>query len=202
MPHLPRMNKVIENDIADLKRYYCQDRDHIVTLLNDGESNIKSIVNVIDERVRRFDQSTIPNSIPERDAELEDHECRDVHISSQAKYVLESKRDGPSLLEAEAGGKGDVSDSDALALALQEKVSALLLLSQEEERHLLERNVNSALQRKIEDLQRNLLQTIWVEKKVRDTCAISGFFATILFSFLSFSFRDYFHPYPSPMKLI
>ncbi|KAK7253193.1 hypothetical protein RIF29_37713 [Crotalaria pallida] len=150
------MNKVIENGIADLKRYYCQDRDHIVSLLNDGESNIKSIVNVIDERVRRFDQSTIPNLIPQRDAELEDHECRDVHISSQAKLVLESKRDAPSLLEVEAGSKGDVSD--ALALALQEKVSALLLLSQEEERHLLERNVNSALQRKIEDLQRNLLQ--------------------------------------------
>jgi len=40
------------------------------------------------------------------------------------------------------------------------QVDALLLLSQQEERHLLERNVNSALQIKTEELQRNLLQVI------------------------------------------
>lgn len=40
------------------------------------------------------------------------------------------------------------------------QVAALLLLSQQEERHLLERNVNAALQRKVEELQRNLLQVI------------------------------------------
>ncbi|KAL0356918.1 UNVERIFIED_CONTAM: hypothetical protein Scaly_1377500 [Sesamum calycinum] len=51
-----------------------------------------------------------------------------------------------------------VATSEALALALQEKVAALLLLSQQEERHLLERNVNAALQKKVEELQRNLLQ--------------------------------------------
>ena len=42
------------------------------------------------------------------------------------------------------------------------QVAALLLLSQQEERHLLERNVNAALQRKMEELQRNLLQVISV----------------------------------------
>lgn len=40
------------------------------------------------------------------------------------------------------------------------QVAALLLLSQQEERHLLEKNVNVALQKKIEELQRNLLQVI------------------------------------------
>lgn len=38
------------------------------------------------------------------------------------------------------------------------QVAALLLLSQQEERHLLERNVNAALQKKVEELQRNLIQ--------------------------------------------
>lgn len=42
------------------------------------------------------------------------------------------------------------------------QVAALLLLSQQEERQLLERNVNAALQRKMEELQRNLLQVISV----------------------------------------
>ena len=43
------------------------------------------------------------------------------------------------------------------------QVAALLLLSQQEERHFLERNVNAALQRKMEELQRNLLQVISVK---------------------------------------
>ena len=42
------------------------------------------------------------------------------------------------------------------------QVAALLLLSQQEERHLLERNVNAALQKKIEELQRNLLQVTFL----------------------------------------
>ncbi|KAK7308794.1 hypothetical protein RJT34_05036 [Clitoria ternatea] len=150
------MGKVIENDIADLKHYHSKCRDHIMSVLSDGESSIKSLINVIDERVRRFDQSTASNLTPQRDEELEEHECRDVHISPQAKPVSEFKMNSPSSMPADAGGKGDLSD--ALSVALQEKVAALLLLSQQEERHLLERNVNSALQRKIDELQRNLLQ--------------------------------------------
>lgn len=38
-----------------------------------------------------------------------------------------------------------------------------MLLSQQEERHLLERNVNAALQKKMEELQRNFLQVIPVD---------------------------------------
>ncbi|RDX99019.1 hypothetical protein CR513_17984, partial [Mucuna pruriens] len=150
------MDKVIESGIADLNRCHSKCRDQILSLLGDGESSIKSIINVIDEQIRRFDLSTALNLTPQRDAELEEHECSDVHISPQAKPVSEFKRNSPSTLSADAGAKGDASD--ALAMALQEKVATLLLLSQQEERHLLERNVNSALQGKTEELQRNLLQ--------------------------------------------
>uniref|UniRef100_A0A0R0LJQ9 Uncharacterized protein n=1 Tax=Glycine max TaxID=3847 RepID=A0A0R0LJQ9_SOYBN len=150
------MDKVIENSIADLKHYHSKCRDEIMNLLGDGESSIKSIINAIDEKVWSFDLSTVPNLTPQRDAEPEESECADLHISPQAKPVSESKRNSPSALSADAGVKGD--PSDVLAMALQEKVAALLLLSQQEERHLLERNVNSALQGKTEELQRNLLQ--------------------------------------------
>ncbi|MED6119150.1 hypothetical protein PIB30_009252 [Stylosanthes scabra] len=149
------MDKVVDNGIADLKHHHSQYKEHIMNLLNDGESSIKSIINVIDERVRSFDQSTVPSLIPQRDGQLEDDECRDVHISPQTKPVSASKSD-PSLVELEDSGKG--GRCDALALALQEKVAALLLLSQQEERHLLERNMNAALQQKTEELQRNLAQ--------------------------------------------
>ncbi|XP_015945338.2 uncharacterized protein LOC107470457 [Arachis duranensis] len=108
------MDKVGYNGIANLKHHHSQYKEHIMNLLNDGKSSIKSIINVIDERVRNFDQSTVPYLIPQRDGQLEDHECRDV--------------------------------------------AALLLLSQQKKRHLLDRNMNAALQQKIEELQRNLMQ--------------------------------------------
>ncbi|XP_068467776.1 spindle pole body component 110 isoform X3 [Phaseolus vulgaris] len=134
------MDKVVENGIADLKHYHSKCRDEIMNLLCDGESVIKSIINVIEENI----WSTVPNLTPQRDAKLEVSEAVDIH------------RNSPRALSVGAGLEGDASDF--LAMALQEKVSALLLLSQQEERHLLERNVNSALQGKTEELQRTLLQ--------------------------------------------
>ncbi|WJX54557.1 hypothetical protein P8452_40426 [Trifolium repens] len=150
------MNKVIENGIADLKQHHFQYRDHIMNLLSDGDSTIKSIINVIDERVGRFDQNIEPNFISQGDTKVDENECGDAHISLQDKTVSQSKSTCLGSLAVKADGQGD--SSDALAMALQEKVDALMLLSQQEERHLLERNVNSALQIKTEELQRNLLQ--------------------------------------------
>ncbi|KAI3953291.1 hypothetical protein MKX01_042286 [Papaver californicum] len=62
----------------------------------------------------------------------------------------------PAIPKALGDEVGDTSD--VLAQALQEKVGALLLLSQQDERQLLERNVNAALQEKMDELQKNLLQ--------------------------------------------
>jgi hypothetical protein len=61
-----------------------------------------------------------------------------------------------SIAKIMAESRGDASE--AFAQALQEKVGALLLLSQQEERHLHEENVNAALQQKVDELQRNILQ--------------------------------------------
>jgi len=81
------MDKVVENGIADLKQYHSKCRDEILNLLGDGESTIKSIINVIDENSR----STLPNLTPQRDAKLEVSEAVDIHISSQAAPVSVSK---------------------------------------------------------------------------------------------------------------
>jgi hypothetical protein len=85
------MNKVIENGIADLKHHHFKYRDHIMTLLRDGESTIKSIINVIDERVRRCNENIEPNLVHLRDEEREENECGDAHISPQDKTVSQSK---------------------------------------------------------------------------------------------------------------
>ncbi|XP_014521477.1 uncharacterized protein LOC106778088 isoform X2 [Vigna radiata var. radiata] len=150
------MDKLVQNGIADLKSYHSECRDEIMNLLGDGESIIKSITNVIDEKIRSFDLSTVPNLTLQRDAELEESEGVGIHISPQAKPISDYERNSPRALSVGAGLEGDASN--VLAMALQEKVDALLLLSQQEERHLLERNVNSALQGKTEELQRNLMQ--------------------------------------------
>jgi len=81
------MDKVVENGIADLKHYHSKCRDEIMNLLCDGESVIKSIINVIEENI----WSTVPNLTPQRDAKLEVSEAVDIHVSNQAKPVSESK---------------------------------------------------------------------------------------------------------------
>ncbi|WVZ09272.1 hypothetical protein V8G54_013802 [Vigna mungo] len=157
------MDKLVQYGIADLKSYHSECRDEIMNLLGDGESIIKSITNVIDEKLRSFDLSTVPNLTLQRDAELEESEGVGIHISPQAKPISDYERNSPRALSVGAGLEGDASN--VLAMALQEKVDALLLLSQQEERHLLERNVNSALQGKTEELQRNLMQV--TDEKVK-----------------------------------
>ncbi|CAK8539105.1 unnamed protein product [Lathyrus sativus] len=149
------MNKVIENGIADLKHHHFNYKDQILNLLKDGESTIKSIINEIDERIRKFNQNIEPSLVPQRDTEVEENECGDADISPQDETVSQPKS-GLGSLALKTDGQGD--SSDALAMALQQKVDTLLLLSQQDERHLLERNVNSALQIKNEELKRNLLQ--------------------------------------------
>ncbi|KAL9238539.1 hypothetical protein vseg_012944 [Gypsophila vaccaria] len=61
--------------------------------------------------------------------------------------------------------------SETLARALHEKVSALILLSQQEERHILERNVQSAVQETVEELQKNL--KLATEEKVKALLELS-----------------------------
>ncbi|KAF5448281.1 hypothetical protein F2P56_028835 [Juglans regia] len=150
-------DKMIKNGIAELYQYHSQQRVHVMNLLDEGRFHMKSIVDAIEKKIRQFEVRKVQSSGPSQEDEKRDeYECRDVHMTSEAVFDLLSKRNGPDLLDIVADGKGGASK--VLAQALQEKVAALLLLSQQEERHLLERNVNGALQRKIEELQRNLLQ--------------------------------------------
>ncbi|XP_024017862.1 TATA element modulatory factor isoform X2 [Morus notabilis] len=155
---------MIKNRIAELRHHYSECRVHIVNLLDDGKSLIKSSVDAIDEKIREFGASKAQTlELSPREVNQEEHECRDVHITPGVPHDLLSKESERSNPDSLGDGKDDASK--ALAQALQEKVATLLLLSQQEERHLLDSNVNTALQRKIEELQRNLLQV--TNEKVR-----------------------------------
>ncbi|XP_059653006.1 uncharacterized protein LOC132300087 isoform X2 [Cornus florida] len=149
--------EMINKRVSELLKYHSQYGIHIKKLLDEGYSNLKSTIDVIEEKIRQLDVAREQKlESPRKDVKLDESECRDVHVNTDTGSDLINQRNDPGLPNILAIGSSDVSE--ALAQALQEKVSTLLLLSQQEERHLLDRNVSAALQKKLEELQRNLLQ--------------------------------------------
>ncbi|XP_022763523.1 polyamine-modulated factor 1-binding protein 1 isoform X4 [Durio zibethinus] len=150
-------DKMILNRVTELRHYHSQQRIQIMNLLDMERSHIKRFVDVVEEKFKQF----YPRGQNVRsDLKPDEHEHVDVHISTDAEAELVLKSD---MLDLHISGRKS-DTSEALAQALQEKVAALLLLSQQEERHLLERNVNAALQKKIDELKRNLLQVTFLAK--------------------------------------
>ncbi|KAH6789912.1 myosin heavy chain-like protein [Perilla frutescens var. frutescens] len=147
-----------KKQISALSHHHSQYRSGIKSLLDEGYSELKSISDLVVEKIKELEQSRECNlkSSQIQEREFDESECRDVHVSADSSPVTITKSSDPGLPIPSAPETGDASE--IFALALHEKVAALLLLSQQEERHLLERNVNAALQKKIEELQRNLLQ--------------------------------------------
>lgn len=149
--------KKIKKEISALHYYHSQFRNNITNLLDEGYSEIKSIIHVVEEKIRQLEMSeerNLKSSLLE-DVKLQERELRDDTNTDSGPNSI-TKRSDLGYSPTITMGTGDTSE--ALAQALQEKVAALLLLSQQEERHLLERNVNASLQKKVEELQRNLQQ--------------------------------------------
>lgn len=143
--------------ISAFRHYHSQHRLNITSLLDEGFSHIKSAMNMVEEKLKDCGTSEREiHSSQVNDLKFNELECQDVQINNDYGSDLIFKRNQPSLTTTVTVGNSDASK--ALAAALNEKVETLLLLSQQEERHLLERNVHAALQKKIEELQRNLLQ--------------------------------------------
>ncbi|KAH0767167.1 hypothetical protein KY290_003070 [Solanum tuberosum] len=157
--------------ISAFRHYHSQHKINITSLLDEGFSHIKSAVNMVEEKLKDCSMSERDiNSSQVDNLKLNELERQDVWINNDDGSDLIFKRNQPSLTTTIAVGNSDASN--ALAVALNEKVETLLLLSQQEERHLLERNVNAALQKKIEDLQRNLLQV--TNEKVKALMELAG----------------------------
>ncbi|KAJ6716471.1 MYOSIN HEAVY CHAIN-LIKE PROTEIN [Salix koriyanagi] len=159
-------NKMVITGIEELQHYHSQHRDQITSLLGEERSYLKSIIDTAEEKIKQFVVTREQNFELFRAVKLQDNEFGDLHAGTDADPALEFKRDDEKEGSSDIMADKEGNLSEALAQALQEKVSALLLLSQEEERHLLERNVCMALQKKTEELQRNLLQVTNEKVKV------------------------------------
>ncbi|CAI0439961.1 unnamed protein product [Linum tenue] len=155
--NLIRFNKVVMSGMLELHKFYSQHRLGILNLLAEEKSQLKSTVDMIEEHIKGFNLTQQNIVVSEVVASSDETECRDVHVSTVTDMPSASTRNDTAS-KIVAASNEDVEASEVLKQALQEKVQTLLLLSQQEERQLLERNVNGALQKKIEELQRNLLQ--------------------------------------------
>ncbi|KAG7640829.1 hypothetical protein ISN44_As02g008580 [Arabidopsis suecica] len=154
---------LIVNGITDIRHHHSQLRAYIIALLNEEGRYIKSISKNVEEKLK-LHSSEVQNVVPpQHDLKPDESECRDVHMTTVVESCQVTKLAEASIAKIMAESRGDASE--AFAQALQEKVGALLLLSQQEERHLHEENVNAALQQKVDELQRNLLQV--TNEKVR-----------------------------------
>ncbi|XP_019223455.1 PREDICTED: uncharacterized protein LOC109205225 isoform X2 [Nicotiana attenuata] len=152
-----RSEEKLRAQISTFHHYHSQHRLDITSLLDEGFSHIKSAMNMVEEKLKGCSMSERDlNPSQVDDLKFNELEFQDVRINNDEGSDLIFKRNEPCSTTTTAVGNSDASK--ALALALNEKVETLLLLSQQEERHLLERNVNAAMQKKIEELQRNLLQ--------------------------------------------
>ncbi|XP_074579914.1 uncharacterized protein LOC141836346 isoform X2 [Curcuma longa] len=150
---------LVEEGLSALRSYHVEHRLKIIQELDEVSSWMDKM---LDEVCRRLSESQInhESSVVSSDGEIQcdDVECKDVHVMNDANsHLLDRKIDIPSS-NVVHNNDNTCDTPSALALALQEKVEALLLLSQQEERHMLERDLNKALQKKLEELQRNLSQ--------------------------------------------
>ncbi|XP_077233835.1 myosin heavy chain-like protein isoform X2 [Tasmannia lanceolata] len=156
---------LMKNKLSNLHNFHTQHRCEVMNLLEGEKAEIKSSLDELHEKMRQFRVGRENNlDFLQRDAQCDDIECRDVHITSDVDSGEMSRRNALASSNVSVDEAADTSD--ALAQALQEKVSALLLLSQQEERHLLERDVNAALQKKMAELQKGLFQVTNEKVKV------------------------------------
>lgn len=78
------MYKIIRNGIAGLNQDHSRHRAHIMNLLDQGKSHMKSIADVMETKIRQFEVTRLQSLGPSRgDEKLEDYECRDVHMAPE-----------------------------------------------------------------------------------------------------------------------
>ncbi|KAI3707963.1 hypothetical protein L2E82_36930 [Cichorium intybus] len=154
------LEEKMKREISVLRGLYSQHRLDIMNLLEEECSQFKSVIDDIKEKMGQICIiEEVINLSPQKDITLQENQendCRDVHISPDIGSDTITKENVYDSQKSSSSGTGNASEP--LAQALQEKVAALLLLSQQEERYLLESNVKAALESKIEELQRNLIQ--------------------------------------------
>uniref|UniRef100_A0A0E0NWW9 Uncharacterized protein n=1 Tax=Oryza rufipogon TaxID=4529 RepID=A0A0E0NWW9_ORYRU len=164
--HLQRNARVLEkrqalydefmrNGLSTLQKLHIQQRDEIMKILEEESSQLSTVVNEIQDKLSKIRINPEINENPVGEMQCCDSSCKDVHVTTDVSPGISPKGDIPSDCAT-------FGESDVLAQALHEKMEALMLFSQEQERYLLEKQRNQIV---IEELQKNLSQV--KEEKVK-----------------------------------
>uniref|UniRef100_A0A0D9Z991 Uncharacterized protein n=1 Tax=Oryza glumipatula TaxID=40148 RepID=A0A0D9Z991_9ORYZ len=164
--HLQRNARVLEkrqalydefmrNGLSTLQKLHIQQRDDIMKILEEESSQLSTVVNEIQDKLSKIRINPEINENPVGEMQCCDSSCKDVHVTTDVSPGISPKGDIPSDCAT-------FGESDVLAQALHEKMEALMLFSQEQERYLLEKQRNQIV---IEELQKNLSQV--KEEKVK-----------------------------------
>lgn len=140
---------LMRNGLSALKKFYTHQRVEIMKILEEESIQLSTAVNEIKEKLTQIHINAENIRNPVGEMQCSDSSCKDVHVTMDISTDTSPKDDVP------AGYSSTFDDSKWLAQALQEKMEALMLFSQEQERYLLENQKNQAT---IEDLQKNLSQ--------------------------------------------
>ncbi|XP_025791553.1 paramyosin isoform X3 [Panicum hallii] len=160
--HLQRNARILEkrqalydgflrNGLSELQRFYKYQRAEIMKTLEEESSRLRKVVAEIQDKLSEICINT-ESEQPGDKMQCCDSSCKDVHVTTDISpsTFTSLKSDSPA-----DSNSISFDESKALAQALQEKMEALMLFSQEQERYLLERQKDQIV---IEDLQQKLSQ--------------------------------------------
>lgn len=161
---LKQSEDTIKNELSLLRIFQLQKRNEILNLVEEERKWLEAATAELETQVMEQVMSKMvpfgsfdlngdsPSTIPEQSENIvvnENAEC-------SRGDTVEKHSDSLNISSEEQSNADD--SRKVLAQALQEKVQALLLLSQQEERHFLEKNTKAALEEKVKELQQKLLQ--------------------------------------------
>lgn len=140
---------LMRDGLSALQKVYTHQRAEIMKILGEESLLLSTAVNEIQDKLTQICINAEIIGNPVEKMQCCDSSCKDVHVTMDIGPETIPKGDVPT------GYSTTFDDSKALAQTLQEKMEALMLFSQEQERYLLEKQKNQAI---IEDLEKNLSQ--------------------------------------------
>lgn len=75
--------ELIKKQIAGLLHYHSEHKAHIMNILDEGYTQLKSTVDVLEEKISQLNTSRKQSwTSPQGDVVLDENDCRDVHVNT------------------------------------------------------------------------------------------------------------------------
>lgn len=161
---LKQSEDTIKNELSLLRIFQVQKRNEVLNLVEEERKWLESATAELETQVKQLlmnkvvpsDSFDLNGDSPSTSLEQSENTVINESAECSQGDAVEKHSDSLNTSSEEQSNADD--SRKVLAQALHEKVQALLLLSQQEERHFLEKSTNAALEEKVEELQQKLLR--------------------------------------------